>query len=428
MLEKIIWIVMAVMISAYRIYCLKTGKKHRKLLAAVRSFSLAVLLILLAAGVLWWGIRWILPLLTLGILTLSSAVKLLRKEKAEIFHRYRCMMGWAGMLVLSAAVMIPAFVFPQFHKIRPTGSYAVAVANDTYTDQTRMETYTNRGEHREINVKFWYPGVRTGKYPLVVFSHGFGGVPDSNESTFEELASHGYVVCSIGFPYESFYTVDTSGKAVTISPVYIREYKQVSDHPDTNLKIFQAWMKIRVKDMSFAIDSILARQGGVYDLVDHHAIGVFGHSMGGAGAMGVPRIRKDIRAVINLDAPMFCELTGVRNGRYTIDQRPYPAPILNIYSEFLYDNAIEKNDPEYFENRIISATAPASYEVYFRGTQHMNLTDLVLFSPFLADQLNAGRKASADRYQCLQTMNSMILRFFDCYLKGQGRFDDRGAY
>jgi len=428
MIEMIIFILTVFLLTGYMLYCLKTRNEHPGLLTGMRVTSLAALIVMLATGILWWGIRWILLLAVLSIITLISVIHLLRHSKSKTFRRRRTVLGWAGMVILFVIAMIPAFVFPQYHKIKPTGSYAIAVTNDTYTDKTRIETYTNRGEHRKINVKFWYPEQGRGKYPLVVFSHGFGGVQDSDESTFEELASHGYVVCSIGHPYESLYTVDTTGKVVTISSEYIREFEQVSDNRVTNLKLFQTWMNIRVKDMNLAIDSILAKHGGVYDMVDHHAIGVFGHSMGGAAAMGVPRMRQDIRAVINLDAPMFCELTGVKDGKYTINQKPYPAPLLNIYSEFLYDNAIEKNDPEYFENRIVSATAPASYEVYFRGTQHMNLTDLVLCSPFLADQLNSGRKATADKYQCIETMNQMILGFFNCYLKGQGEFHYKGAY
>lgn len=58
----------------------------------------------------------------------------------------------------------------------------------------------------------------------------------------------------------------------------------------------------------------------------------------------------------------------------------------------------------------------------------MSLTDLVLFSPPLADLLNSGRRATVDKYACIETMNQMILSFFDCYLKGQGEFNYSGAY
>ncbi len=60
--------------------------------------------------------------------------------------------------------------------------------------------------NRQVNVEFWYPSDGGGKYPLVVFSHGALGIKTSNTSTFIELASHGYVVCSIDHPYQALFT------------------------------------------------------------------------------------------------------------------------------------------------------------------------------------------------------------------------------
>ena len=188
------------------------------------------------------------------------------------------------------------------------------------------------------------------------------------------------------------------------------------------LKTFQKWMGIRVADMSFAIDSVLAGKGGVYDLVDPTRIGAFGHSLGGAAAAGLPRVRGDIGAVVNLDGPLMCELTGVDGGRFTVNPQPYPAPILQIYSEFLYANGIEAGDPEYAENRQAAATAPASFEVVFKGSQHLSLTDLPLYSPLLARLLDSGRIAHIDPYECIEAMNRTVLSFFDCTLKGEGAF------
>ncbi|MFD3259544.1 hypothetical protein ACE3MQ_13125 [Paenibacillus lentus] len=74
-----------------------------------------------------------------------------------------------------------------------------------------------------MNVQFWYPDNAEGIYPLVVFSHGAFGIKASNASTYRELASHGYVVCSIDHPYHSFYTVADDGAVTLINSEYKTE-------------------------------------------------------------------------------------------------------------------------------------------------------------------------------------------------------------
>jgi predicted dienelactone hydrolase len=69
-------------------------------------------------------------------------------------------------------------------------------------------------------VEFWYPKDAEGTYPLVVFSHGTGSMKTSNTSTSVDLASNGYVVCSIDHPYHSLFTIGSDGKLITIDPSY----------------------------------------------------------------------------------------------------------------------------------------------------------------------------------------------------------------
>jgi hypothetical protein len=48
-------------------------------------------------------------------------------------------------------------------------------------------------------------------------------VKASNTSTFLELASDGYVVCSIDHPYHSLYAVGAGGHLVTVDPSFLQE-------------------------------------------------------------------------------------------------------------------------------------------------------------------------------------------------------------
>jgi dienelactone hydrolase len=422
-----LWVSVALQ-AGYTVYCMVTQSRQTGAKKLLRFSALGLVSALLCLKVFDWDFRWIPLFAVLAFLSAVSLGSTMLRVKEKPFRAGRAVLsGVLGAVLLSVSIL-PAIVFPQFRQPAVTGAYGVLTGNASYVDENRVETYTNTGEHREVNVTFWYPDAKQGKFPLVVFSHGFCGVRTSNQSTFRELASHGYVVCSVDHPYQSLFTVNESGRRTFIDRGYIGEYTALGGDLAENIKTFRKWMDIRVADLSFVIDSVIAGKGGVYALVDPAKIGVFGHSLGGAAATGVPRVRRDIGAVVNLDAPMMCELTGVEDGHFTVNPAPYPVPILQIYSQYLYDNGIEGNDPEYEENRLVAATAPASYEVVFKGSQHMNLTDLPLFSPLLANLLNAGRKADIDQYDCIETMNRIILEFFDCTLKGSGSFQSAGTY
>lgn len=427
MLGSITLFIAVLLQAVYTTYCLITKSRQPKLKRIIRWSALGLVLLLLCLGV-FEGSRWMPLLGLLSIFTFSSLIGLIVHPKEKPFRTGRAILSGIGGAVLISVAILPAILFPQYRHPPVTGEYAVATAEYTYVDETRVETYSDTGENREVNVAFWYPENAQGQFPLIVFSHGFCGIKYSNESAYMELASHGYVVCSIDHPYHSFYTVNDKGRVTVLDMGYMGEYAALQDNKAENLKVFQKWMGIRVSDIDFVIDTILNKQDGVYELVDDSKIGVFGHSLGASAAMGVPRVRQDIDAVINIDGPMMCEFTGVENDWYTINSEPYPAPLLHIYSQYLYDNGVVINDEEYFENRLVSVTAPQSYEVVFHGAQHMSLTDLALVSPALANMLNSGRKATIDSYDCIERMNQIILEFFDCYLKEKGSFTSAGMY
>lgn len=52
---------------------------------------------------------------------------------------------------------VPAIVFPQHKSPKVNGVYEVATATYTYNDKNRMEEFTNKKDHRSVNVEF---GIR----------------------------------------------------------------------------------------------------------------------------------------------------------------------------------------------------------------------------------------------------------------------------
>ncbi|CAH8770432.1 alpha/beta hydrolase family protein [Paenibacillus dendritiformis] len=400
----------------------------------MRIGAFAVFVMFTLASVMEWSFRWVgIGLLLLVWAVLGVRTLLRSKEERQQFRCGRIVRHAVVMLVLVAMAVTPALVFPQYALPQVTGEYQVASVSYTYMDKNRIEQFTGTGENRVVNVGFWYPDNADGTYPLVVFSHGAYGINESNASTYTELASHGYVVCSIDHPYHSFYTASVDGTVVLVNSEYMQEVNNANKGVYTieeNYGLIQKWMKLRTDDMNFVIDTILekAKTGSenVYQLVNTEKIGVFGHSMGGAASVSLGRERDDIGAVVNIDAPLFSELVYNREtDDLAASGQPYTTPLLNMYSDSVWVQL--NSNSTYAANKTIDEHGTEVYTVYFQGAKHMSLTDLALFSPMLANMLQGGR-AEIDAYYCIETMNRIILEFFDCYLKGKGSFTSAGTY
>lgn len=406
-----------------------------KLISWIRITLFIVFVILTLSPVIEWGFRWVLLAAVLFIFALKGSVDLIRRKTGGRTSK-RSIRVWKIVLTTVALLiaLIPPILFPQYQAPEVTGEYEVRTAVYTYTDPTRVEEFTDTGEHRRVNVKFWYPGHAEGKYPLIVFSHGAFGVRESNASTFTELASHGYVVVSVDHPYHSFYTQGVDGTITTINAAYMREVNDSNkDGVYTVEELYgltQKWMKLRTGDMNLVINTILDKaasdQDPVYRLIDSEHIGVIGHSMGGAASVALGRERSDVDAVVNLDAPFFTELVYDRKiNDLAAKNEPYRVPLLNIYTDDVW-RQLGKNSA-YAANNTSNPNFKDAYTVHFEGAKHLSLTDLPLFSPILANMLQRGQ-ADIDKYYCIEMMNRLILEFCDYTLKGTGQFAPQAVY
>ena len=163
-----------------------------------------------------------------------------------------------------------------------------------------------------------------------------------------------------------------------------------------------------------------------------------GHSLGGASAEYLGRIRDDVDAAIDLDGTMLGEQLGLvecepyefegieYREKYVINEEPYTVPLLSIDNQEHHDSRLEaKKIGMPYANNTILENALDGYETYFANAGHMNYTDLPLFSPFLANMLGTG---SIDAGECIDTMNGIVLNFFDSKLKAKGAFHIEECY
>jgi dienelactone hydrolase len=298
---------------AFAVLCIITKSNQQKVRSIIRIAAFVGFVLFTAVTIIEWSIRYYILAALLLVLAVIGAVALIRKkEEKRPYKVFRVVFKGIGMTLLIFMFTLPSIIFPQYKAVKPTGKYQVSTVNYLYTDTKRVETYTNTGEDRKLNVEMWYPKNADVKCPLIVFSHGAFGMKTSNKSLYNELASHGYVVCSIDHTYQCLYTKGEDGHTILMDTGYMKEVEAEDSQSDIqqSYKYYQKWMKVRTGDINFVIDHILAEVKNndadmVYKLVDKSKIGVIGHSLGGSAALGIGRMREDVSAVIALESPFM---------------------------------------------------------------------------------------------------------------------------
>jgi dienelactone hydrolase len=196
------------------------------------------------------------------------------------------------------------------------GPYPVGVRSHDVIDTARR---------RELTVELWYPAseaargrdldpatrdsfdllpgfppvwqeaardsaARPGHYPLVLFSHGYGG--HRRQSTFlcTHLASHGYVVAA----------VDHAGN--TVIDVMQAMLQIANDGPPPDMgEALETFIALRPDDVVFVLDVLLAGlDAEVAPLIDAGRIGMSGHSFGGWTTLKLNEREPRIRAALPL--------------------------------------------------------------------------------------------------------------------------------
>lgn len=309
-----------------------------------------------------------------------------------------------------------------------TEKYNVLRENFYFTDKRRIETFAKDERCRELPVSFWYPDKYTEekKCPLVIFSHGSIGVKESNETLYRFLAENGYVVCAIDHTYHSFSTRLSNGQKIPVSGTFMKEISidNPNKYPKKSLVHFKKWMKLRIEDINFVLDFIIERANqntenlSVYEMIDVTRIGALGHSMGGSAALGIGRERKDVSAVISLEAPFLCDINGVdEKGNFLFNETEYPIPVLNIYSDSSWKHLREWK--QYRKNaELLDIQSEKVENSYISGIGHFSLTDLSLTAPLLTMILD-GKISKQKAEKILKKINIICLNFFNKHLKNE---------
>lgn len=382
----------------------------------------------------------------------------------------------ALMLALLSASAVLTIGFPLLEWPQPSGAYAVGVAHARVEDASRPEIFSDDPhDHRSLLLQFWYPArapdvsarseplwggavsasslaqsmrlprfafshverIATHSYPdaelsdaqqtfpVILYSHGYSqGFVAQNTLLMEELASHGYVVVSIGRPYESSVVRFPDGEVIALSESRMQQAraelaatsdliarieasasgpqraalvrKLIADSP-----LFRESLEVWTADMRFVLDWLeqldadgpAGRFAGRLDLA---RIGALGMSFGGAVAGQTCLREARVKAGVNLDGLQYGDLL----------EEPLRAPFMFVNSE----GASRLNQPMYER-----AAGPA-YLLTVRGARHFDFTDFAVVAPILR-HLGALGATPGERISTIY--NAYTLAFFEQHLLGR---------
>ncbi|MFY1633893.1 alpha/beta hydrolase family protein [Solwaraspora sp. WMMB335] len=207
----------------------------------------------------------------------------------------------------------------------------------------------NRDGNRRLPVRVWYPAagdaVADGRFPVVLFSHGLGGVPADYRVVLEQWAAAGFVVAAPTYPYTS--QGGSGGNAL-----------DVLNQP---------------ADASYVLDELLAldaRPGDSFaGRLDVDRVAAAGHSAGGITTVGLFTVARDDRldagivlagsalgvgtAFSGAAAPQLFihgeldEVVSYASGKAAYDRVPWPKAMLSLPDGDHGRSLLQPGDPAF---------------------------------------------------------------------------------
>jgi dienelactone hydrolase len=246
-----------------------------------------------------------------------------------------------------------------------------------------------------------HPGVNA--LPLIVFSHGLGGMKSQNSIQAEELASQGYVVIGADHAFDAYLTIFDDGSTA--------DYRSSSTDISNEAEFWAArgpQLQARTRDIRFILDviqshskeaqdSVATSTRSLWQRIDPDRIGVFGHSFGGATSLMALSQDPRIRAAIALDGWMV----------------PVPEATIDAGTDkpVLYLGQERWDEPLNYEklDRFITNSAGQAKKEIWPATKHMDFADAPHLSNFARRIGFAGSLSSAE---LRGRLNGSILTFF----------------
>lgn len=327
-------------------------------------------------------------------------------------------------------------IFPK-----PTGLYSIGYQDFEFTDTNRIDPY-NSPQLRKIKVTVYYPSneafqmdpngygkegvavftrlctwaateqkitqtqlneildniahirifkkhaasIAENTFPVIIFEHGFECHPGQYQSIIQEWVSHGYVVVAPAHPYVANTVIFADGTMALFKA-------------NTDEKMFATVMD----DAWFLFDQ-LSKLKLYVPCMDIDNIGIAGHSLGGMVTLRMGRLNPNVRAAIQLDAPV-----DVLKKFIDDTASDFSLPFMHIFAEESIGD----------HSKIHLGTN--NFKVVVKNTKHCFFTDNLLLKEIkIFKELNCDFDTGTANFATYHPrMTQLFLTFWNKFLKNQ---------
>ncbi|MGH9498275.1 MAG: alpha/beta hydrolase family protein [Terriglobales bacterium] len=320
----------------------------------------------------------------------------------------------------------------------PTGANPVGTLSLRLVDSARSDPFHFIGGKRELLVRFWYPAapaqacrladyaspkvwtylsqtsgiplpavttnsclgppIAGGVHPVILFTHGYTGMLTDSTFIFEDLASRGYVVASMGHTYETTAVEFPDGQVITsVFGSYLAPGTLRVDHSSLRLA-----RSVRLADARFVLDELqrlnTAKDSAFAGRLDLSRVGVMGHSLG--GEIAVTSLERDLRlrAAVSLDGAISPATTAGTS-----------KPVLLV--------SAGREQWSLEECQLWNSLRGRRLAIKLKGADHFTPSDAVWL--FHSVPGMAAAVGSMGRETTIAALRNYIAAFFDANLRGE---------
>jgi hypothetical protein len=408
--------------------------------------------VVLAAQVLVEGARW--QLYPLYLVPVIAGLGLAVRHSGVLRS-----VGALTLLVLALAGGFLAYALPVPQL--PAVSQPLGTFTHFFTDDSREEAYSpTPGGPRQFMAQFWYPadaadvadkqpepwsreivafgrelaasqGLPTflldhmslaeshayaaakpaedggGKYPVVLYSHGWTGFRTIASNEIERIAAAGFVVIAPDHTYGAAGTVFPDGRVVLNNPKAMPE----KGSPERQARIEQL-VDSYAGDLIYLLDILPKLESGEIESplkgrIDLSRIGVFGHSTGGGAVVEAVKRDERIKAIAGLD--IWCEPVSP-----ALRDVPRSIPVASVRSQNWHDNRADIDRDILYQ--ILASFSGPKYDLYLAESQHADFTIVPLLSP-LVRSLLPGQRGTLPVADTIESVDGFLAAFFQQTLR-----------